>query len=191
MRSVCCTAAAGALVLLLAITTPAQEASPEEPADQPAAAKQPPAATPPSAPEPGARGADGDSLKRPLRPAPQPLPQEADEALHGMGLSLWRYLGTMIFVCCLCIACVYLLHRLRGRLLGPSSGAGIIEVRQRLPLDARNSLVLVRVKDEDLLVGCGNGAISVLARYASDDQEGASPASDPEAACRDSRHPQA
>jgi flagellar biogenesis protein FliO len=88
-----------------------------------------------------------------------------NEAETGRPPWMLRYLGSLIIVGVLLIGGFAVLRRFQGRLR--LSGAGGIDMRvlARIPLDQRNSLVLIRLRDEEVLLAIGTGGTNLVARF--------------------------
>ncbi|MDH5672546.1 MAG: flagellar biosynthetic protein FliO [Myxococcales bacterium] len=82
----------------------------------------------------------------------------ADAAQGSYALDLLRSLLALVFVCLLAWVSLRLLAR-RGLGLGlGSAGNDSLRVEQRVTLDSRHSLVVVRAGGRRLLLGVGQGA---------------------------------
>lgn len=77
---------------------------------------------------------------------------------------IWRYSLSLCCLAALMGGLFLLLRKLRDRI---PSGAPEhqVKVLSRTVLDQKSNLVLVRVRGEDLLIGCGSGNVNVLAKY--------------------------
>lgn len=110
------------------------------------------------APDPAASGASGRaSWRGPVK--------RGDGAAANQSAWIVRYIGSLLVVGGLMVGGFALLRRLQGRL--PLAGAGSQEMRvlTRIPLDQRNSLVLVRLRDEEVLLAIGTGGANLVARF--------------------------
>ncbi|MEN9360752.1 MAG: Flagellar biosynthesis protein FliO [Verrucomicrobiota bacterium] len=149
------------LLLALAASLPAQDAAPSSPV--PSAVTSPaaePAATPPAA-EPAKKGWSA-TLKE------KRLDKEAAAVSPSQALGK-TFLG-LAFILGLIAAMAWALRRW-GRRLGVAPGQGEMRINGRITLDAKNSLVLVRVHEEELLLAVGPNGTTSLARYALIDHE--------------------
>jgi len=81
------------------------------------------------------------------------------------GLPVWRYTLSLLVVAGVMCGAVWLLKRLQRRLdgYGPER---TIRVLARTPLDTRNLIALVRVYDEEMLLGYGPNGASLLKSWA-------------------------
>lgn len=80
----------------------------------------------------------------------------------------WMLLRTLV-VLALVVALIYLtlnwgLRKLMGVKGVPGQGSGVVKVMERIPLDPKRTLFVVQVADEYLLLGGGEGAVSLLAK---------------------------
>ncbi|OGV69006.1 MAG: hypothetical protein A3K19_31155 [Lentisphaerae bacterium RIFOXYB12_FULL_65_16] len=75
-----------------------------------------------------------------------------------------RYFLSLLVVGGVMVGVLMVLRRLRGQLVGAPQQHNL-RLLGRLPLDQRNSLTLISVKDEELLVGHGPEGVRLLRRY--------------------------
>lgn len=80
----------------------------------------------------------------------------------------WWLAKTVLVLGAVCLL-VYLTLRLLQRRLGGASGARRLEVVERLPLDARRSVYVVRAGSKVLLVGSGERDVQLLAELDPDE----------------------
>lgn len=76
------------------------------------------------------------------------------------GLEVFRMLVSLILVLGGMIG-VYIWLKRRGGIM-PGSGERRMRVVERLSLDTRRSILLVRVDDEEILVGVGNDTVTLI-----------------------------
>lgn len=81
----------------------------------------------------------------------------------------WALLQAALSLLGVCILAWLVLRWASRRGFGVGKRGGRMEVLERLPLDPRRSLHLVRVGDKVLVIGTGDGAPSVLAEMALDE----------------------
>ena len=165
------------LTLLLATSASllAEDAAPLSPAPQalvvqdaaaasPAAAAATPvakaAAMTPSA-EPAKKGWSANAKEKRLEKDSAPVTPSEALAKTCVGLG---------FILALIAVMAWALRRW-GRRLGVAPGQGEMRINGRITLDAKNSLVLVRVHEEELLLAVGPNGTTSLARYALIDHE--------------------
>lgn len=139
-------------------------ASAEAPAPQAPASAAPAAAQPP-APEPGgaapSQASPGGALPDPF--AAQAAPPEEDPESLG-----WALVRTVVLLLAV-LASIYLtlnvgLRRLMG-LQGIAAGRQpLVSVVERVPLDQRRSLLVLKAADEYLLVGSAEGGLQLLSK---------------------------
>ncbi len=103
-------------------------------------------------------------------------------AVPSYGASLLQTLAALVAVCVL--AYVVLRHGL-ARAYGAGRGGGAMRIVERLPLDARRSLVLVAVGERLYLVGTGDGAAPSLLGEVPKDAVPEAPAPEPRKRFRD------
>lgn len=139
-----------------AVPAPAAKAAPT-PAPSTAAAPAP-AAAEPAAAEPAATPVAAGELGAPVPPGMEEEPES-------LGWTLVRTL----FVLGAVVASIYLtlnvgLRRLMG-LQGPSTGRpSLVSVVERVPLDQRRTLFVLKAADEYLLVGGGEQGLQLLSK---------------------------
>lgn len=131
-----------------------------------------PAQTEPSSTPPPA-AANADNLDRPF-PPPRPPVEKTDTSAPTagpeLGIPIWRYIFSLLVIGVLMGGGAWALRNVVNT-LERRGHFRPIRVRSRISLDTRNSLALVRVGDEDLLVGSGPGGVTLLRTYAAEDQE--------------------
>jgi flagellar protein FliO/FliZ len=77
----------------------------------------------------------------------------------GGDFSVWRALSSLALILGMMLAVYYWLRR-RGGVPGASTRR--MKVIERMPIDARRSLMLVRVDDRDVLIGLSHEQITLL-----------------------------
>jgi flagellar protein FliO/FliZ len=135
-------------------SAPAPTAPVAEPA-LPEAAPAAPAAASPAAASPTA----GSELPDPF--ATEAVPEEPES----MG---WTLVRTLLLLAAV-VASIYLtlnvgLRRLMGLQGVPMGRASVVSVLERLPLDQRRTLFVLKAADEYLLVGGGEGGLQLLSK---------------------------
>ncbi len=83
--------------------------------------------------------------------------------------ALWSHVGRTLVALAAVVALIYLLARLVLPRLATrfGSGQGAIRIVERVALDAKHALVLVRVGDLELLVGTGDSGVQLVAELSS------------------------
>ena len=81
----------------------------------------------------------------------------------GIKISLFRYVISIIVVIILIGGTFYALKKVSNKIQG--KGYGSLMVNQRLQLDAKNSLYLVQVHEEEVLIAVGPRGSKVLSKY--------------------------
>ncbi len=166
-------------VLCAALAGPAwaQAQAPQQPAagnpaaPAPVAAEvKPPPATPEAAPAPEATASERRAAREELERELGGGDAASDEST-GMGFMLVRTFVVLAVV----ILSIYLtlnfgLRRLMG-LKGPVGSSGVVTVLERVPLDQRRALFVVKAGGEYLLVGGAEGALSLLCKLAPEEVE--------------------
>jgi flagellar biogenesis protein FliO len=100
-----------------------------------------------------------------LAQAQAQAPAMPDDSGPSLG---WMLLRTLV-VLALVVALIYLtlnwgLRKLMGVKGMPGAGSGVVKVMERIPLDPKRALFVFQVADEYLLLGGGEGAVSLLAK---------------------------
>lgn len=159
-----------ALVLLVAVSAPAWAQAPA-PGTPPAAARAPETVPAPATPPVEAKASDGVS------PAPPTLARKPGDDIElpkseppqlGDDLSLgWTLMRTMV-VLGLVVMLAYLslnvvLRRALGIRTGTSRGSAV-EVLERVPLDQKRTLFVVKAAGEFLLIGGSDGSLGLISR---------------------------
>ncbi|WP_245767525.1 flagellar biosynthetic protein FliO [Stigmatella erecta] len=138
---------------------------------QPPAAAQAPTALPPEpaaleAPPPAAPAAPAASSPTAVSELPDPFAAEAvPEEPESMG---WTLVRTLLLLAAV-VASIYLtlnvgLRRLMGLQGVPVGRPSVVAVLERLPLDQRRTLFVLKAADEYLLVGGGEGGLQLLSK---------------------------
>ena len=78
----------------------------------------------------------------------------------------WELLRAALSLVAVCVVAWVVLRWASRRGLGGAAGSGRMEVLERLPLDPRRSLHLVRVGERVLVVATGEGAPALLTELA-------------------------
>lgn len=81
-----------------------------------------------------------------------------------------RYIASIIITLFLAVGTLFALRRFRSRFphLVPTS---TMAIRAKLPLDARNSLVLVEVHEQEFVLGVGSHGVSLICRRSAADSD--------------------
>jgi flagellar biogenesis protein FliO len=157
------------LFLTLALAPAAQSAEPEAKLEQPvekvAAPAAPAASVPtteqiPAAPPPVAK-APLPEIELPPTELPDALKDDADGSL---GFALFRtvvVLGLVLMI--VWFSLNFGLRRLMG-LKGPMGGASVVTVLERIPLDQKRSLFVIKAAGEYLLLGSGDGNLGLVSK---------------------------
>lgn len=155
--------AAPAAKVAPAATVPAAATPVSPPAA--AATKVAPAATVPAAATPRTGGAPGVGSLLDERNDLKLGGDGADMAEpEGMGFLLFK----MVVVLGIVVLAIYLtlnvgLRRMMG-LKGPLGSRGVVQVVERIPLDAKRSMYLLKAAGEYLLIGGGDNALSLICK---------------------------
>jgi flagellar biogenesis protein FliO len=144
---------ASALLLLAPALVVAQAPAPAQPAAAAAAPTQPGQGASPAAPE--------SELPDPFAPAPQPPPEEQES----LG---WTLVRTLLLLAAV-LASIYLTLNVGLRKLMGLQNVGVgrqpvVTVVERVPLDQRRTLFVLKAADEYLLVGGGEGGLQLLSK---------------------------
>jgi flagellar protein FliO/FliZ len=148
-----------ACVLLAPLARAQVPASPEEPA--PAAVQAPASAgTAPAPVLPAAEAAPG-----PVEPSLESLPPGLEAESESLG---WMLMRTLLLFGAV-VACIYLtlnvgLRRLMGLQGVPMGRPAVVSVVERIALDQRRTLFVLKAADEYLLVGGGEGGLQLLSK---------------------------
>ncbi|RKH53916.1 flagellar biosynthetic protein FliO [Corallococcus llansteffanensis] len=144
----------------------AEAVAPPAPVPDAPAASATPAAAPVPTPEPDAAKAaratrHADELDRELGVA-APEESEAQESLGWVVVRTVALLGAVL-------ASIYLtlnvgLRRLMGLQGVPVGKASVVSVMERIPLDQRRTLFVLKAADEYLLVGGGEGGVQLVSK---------------------------
>lgn len=120
-----------------------------------AVAEPPPAASPASAP----------SLADPLRDVPDfsapsqpPVPEES------LGFMLFRTVLVLGIVVAGAYVSLWALKRMMGIRGVAGAGASVVTLMERIPLDQKRALFVVKAAGEYLLIGGGEGSLSLLSK---------------------------
>lgn len=89
----------------------------------------------------------------------------------------WAFIRVLVALAAVCVAAWYALRALERRGVG-RGGTARVEVLERVALDARQRLYLVRVGSRVLLLGGGDGALTTLATLTPDELSARAPATD-------------
>jgi flagellar protein FliO/FliZ len=156
-----------ALLLLAPALVVAQAPAPAQPAaaapaPAPAPVAAPPVAAPPTASAPASPTAASPQSELPDPFAAQPPPPEEQESLG------WTLVRTLLLLAAV-LAMIYLtLNVGLRRLMGLQSvGMGrqpVVTVVERVALDQRRTLFVLKAADEYLLVGGGEGGLQLLSK---------------------------
>jgi len=144
---------------------PAAAPSPSQPAAQAPASVQPAVLQPP-APAPGVPAA-GATAAAPGSDLPDPFSAEASADAEPESVG-WVLARTLLLLGAVLLS-IYLtlnvgLRRLMG-LKGPMGGRqSLVSVVERVPLDQRRTLFVLKAADEYLLVGSGEGGLQLLSK---------------------------
>ncbi|SEK51900.1 Flagellar biogenesis protein FliO [Stigmatella aurantiaca] len=153
--------------LLIAPSLAAAQAVSSPPPSAPAPTALPPeAAAPVAQPSPAAPAAPAASAPTAGSELPDPFAAEAaPEEPESMG---WTLVRTLLLLAAV-VASIYLtlnvgLRRLMGLQGVPVGRPSVIAVLERLPLDQRRTLFVLKAADEYLLVGGGEGGLQLLSK---------------------------
>ncbi|HYO69773.1 MAG TPA: flagellar biosynthetic protein FliO [Archangium sp.] len=129
-------------------------------ADAPASSAPPPQAAPPAQVAPAAAPPTGDELGVPSQP-----PAGLEEEPESLGWMLTRTLLLFGAV----VASIYLtlnvgLRKLMGLQGVPAGRPSVVSVLERVPLDQRRTLFVLKAADEYLLVGGGESGLQLLSK---------------------------
>ncbi|RKH60369.1 flagellar biosynthetic protein FliO [Corallococcus aberystwythensis] len=145
-----------------ASTPDASVAAPAAPAGAAAAKEEAPAVAPPATGDGAARAKrHADELDRELG-ITEPEAAEAQESLAWVVVRTVALLGAVL-------AAIYLtlnvgLRRLMGLQGVPVGKASVVSVMERIPLDQRRTLFVLKAADEYLLVGGGEGGVQLVSK---------------------------
>ncbi len=154
-----------ACMLLAPLARAQAPATPAQPA--PAAARSSAVEAAPSAPSPApvAKDATADLTSAPADSQGSSLPPGMEEEPESL---TWMLLRTLR-LCGAGVACIYLtLHVGLRRLMGlqgvPVGRASVVSVVERVPLDQRRTLFVLKAAGEYLLVGGGENGLQLLSK---------------------------
>jgi|GEM_PF-5189229 len=83
--------------------------------------------------------------------------------ITGLGIAAWRLWLVVILLVGMLGAMLYVLRKY-GRGILPKSNAEIVQIKAKIQLDARNSVSVLRIYDEEYVVGAGAQGVNLLAR---------------------------
>lgn len=152
-----------ALAMAVSVAVGSAWGQPTEPAPAPAAA---PTATPEAAPGPPPAAEQRDPLRADRPELDLPKADVPDYAREDVSLG-WTLFRTVVLLG-LVVSLIYLtLNVGLRRLLGIASvagGAKLITVLERVPLDQKRALFVVRAGNEVLLIGGGDAGLALLSK---------------------------
>jgi len=93
---------------------------------------------------------------------------ESTDSMMSLGIPIWRILLAIVMLGGLMWLFFFGLKRFGRRFSGDEKSLSI-RIVSRQGLDAKNSLVMVRVYEEDLLLGVGPNGVNLLSRFMSID----------------------
>ena len=85
------------------------------------------------------------------------------EDISGLGVDAWRLWLVVLFLCAMLGGMLYVLRKY-GRGILPSNHAEIIKVKAKIQLDAKNSVAVLRIYDEEYVIGAGADGVRLLTR---------------------------
>ena len=109
------------------------------------------------------------------------LNRSGDEGVGGIGIAAWR-LWTLLAVLAMMLGGVLYILRKYGRGLMPGGSVELIKVKAKIQLDARNSVSVLKIYEEEFVVGAGAEGVRLLARLMPIDGVEAEPAAEDEQA---------
>ena len=110
---------------------------------------------------PGYAGKDKiNAQKRMIGPGVSP---GAGESAIGLDVAQWRVWAVMLIILLMLAGMFYVLKKF-GKGILPSSNAQIITVKSKIQLDARNSVSVLRIYDEEYVIGAGSNGVNLLAK---------------------------
>lgn len=84
---------------------------------------------------------------------------------------VWRYLFSMAAVVALMGGVLFVLRKFRFGLTRGTAAEKGVRILGKFPLDKHNHLIMIRIKDEDLLLASGSDGVKILSRYPQDSSE--------------------
>jgi len=118
----------------------------------------------PKASEPGNKF--GPGLTDPLKADSKkfgPGVTKPKEDITGLGVDAWRLWLVVIVLAAMLGGMLYILRKY-GRGILPSNNADIIKVKAKIQLDAKNSVAVLRIYDEEYVIGAGGNGVTLLTR---------------------------
>ncbi len=88
---------------------------------------------------------------------------KTDNPMQTIGIQSWRIWTVMIIMLLMLAGMFYVLKRF-GRGILPNSDAQILNVKAKIQLDARNSVAILRIYDEEYVVGTGANGVNLLTK---------------------------
>ncbi|NQZ69263.1 MAG: flagellar biosynthetic protein FliO [Lentisphaeria bacterium] len=93
---------------------------------------------------------------------------EKKKASQSLGISMGRYFLSMLIILLLIGGFFYGLKKFSNKVSG-QSGYGSMNVQQRLVIDGKNTLVLVKVHEEEMLLATGPQGTRLISKFATID----------------------
>lgn len=157
------------IALALCLAVPALKATDTAPVEKPATvenavgttAKTTQTGTGESFMGPGYAGRD--KINAPARMIGPGVSPGAGQSAIGLDVAQWRVWAVMLIILLMLAGMFYVLKKF-GRGILPNSSAQIITVKSKIQLDARNSVAVLRIYDEEYVIGAGTNGVNLLAK---------------------------
>jgi flagellar biogenesis protein FliO len=152
---------ASALLGLLALGAPgaAQESPPRPPSAPEASAPAPAPAPAPALADP--KESFAEDIQE-LRPGQRPGDLPEDQESFTVRSVLWMFAALGFIIAVIYLSLNFGLRRLMG--IRPVGGVSLVQVLDRVPLDQKKSLYVLRAAGEYLLVGGTDGALNLISK---------------------------
>ncbi len=79
---------------------------------------------------------------------------------------IFRYIISLVFICVLMVACFLIVRGFRTKFAGLKK-ENDIHLLGKFSLDQRNTLVMIRTRNTDFMIGCGTNACNLIASFPS------------------------
>lgn len=87
----------------------------------------------------------------------------APEGVNSLGIAAWRMWALLVVLAGMLAGLFYILRKY-GRGVMPGGSAEIMSVKAKIQLDARNSVTVLKIYEEEFVVGAGTEGVRLLAR---------------------------